>query len=349
MKIHQLFLTFFVTLSFGILSAQISTNGLIRYYPLNGNANDYSGNEQNGTIYGAVSDTDRFGNINSAYNFNRFIHSHIGIPASGLDLDQFSYSVWALMNSAPADNERFCVLAVGSWSGDHAITYNVNFAFKDTLYNGWGSHSYSGGSSNTIYKGVFASNKQWYHLTETRSLTASKFYINGVLVDSVMTTDSAFYGIGPVEACIGMRYDYTLPFDGKIDDLRIYNRAITEDEIAVLYNEGLCYQTISVTVTDILLININPTKLNPLEFENTIKIYPNPAKDRITINYGRYETMTGYKLKIYNSLGQTLFSEMIDHQESVVNLSEWTGKGIYFVHIIDANESITDIKKIILQ
>ena len=50
--------------------AQVPTNGLIAYWPFNGNANDESGNNINGTISGATSTTDRFGAANSAYSFN---------------------------------------------------------------------------------------------------------------------------------------------------------------------------------------------------------------------------------------------------------------------------------------
>ncbi len=47
------------------------TNGLVAYYPFNGNANDATGNGNNGTIYGGVTPTtDRFGNPNAAYTFD---------------------------------------------------------------------------------------------------------------------------------------------------------------------------------------------------------------------------------------------------------------------------------------
>jgi gliding motility-associated-like protein len=219
------------------LKAQIPTNGLVAYYPFNGNANDESGNGNNGIVYGAKLTTDRCGILNRAYSFDNLIPGYISIPSTGLDLNQFTYSSWAYLYSSPSDNERYCVIVIGSLNGDHAITYNVNFHILDTLYNGWGSHSYSGGSSNTIYTGISASTKQWYHLLTTRSLIASKFYINGILVDSVGTPDAPYYGVGPVEASIGMRYNHTLPFDGKIDDIRIYNRALSEVEIKRLYNE----------------------------------------------------------------------------------------------------------------
>jgi hypothetical protein len=59
--------------------------------------------------------------------------------------------------------------------------------------------------------------------------------------------------------------------------------------------------------------------------------------------------MPGYTLKIFNTLGQTMYSSPINQQESTIDLSEWTGKGIYFVHIINAENNTIDIRKIILQ
>ena len=52
------------------LPSNIPTSGLIAYYPFNGNANDESGNSNNGSVLGASLSGDRFGNENSAYTFN---------------------------------------------------------------------------------------------------------------------------------------------------------------------------------------------------------------------------------------------------------------------------------------
>ncbi len=79
-------------------------------------------------------------------------------------------------------------------------------------------------------------------------------------------------------------------------------------------------------------------------------IYPNPANDHITIDYGsNYSTMRGYTLKITNTLGQTVFTSPINQAQSVVDLSTLSGNGIYFVHLIDANSNTIDIRKIVLQ
>ena len=51
--------------------AQINLDsGLVAHYPFNGNANDESGNGNDGTVNGATLTTDRFGNANKAYSFD---------------------------------------------------------------------------------------------------------------------------------------------------------------------------------------------------------------------------------------------------------------------------------------
>ena len=68
MKNLLLFFSYFIMSV--VVYAQIPTNGLVAYYPFNGNANDESGNNNNGTVYGAKLTTDRFGKPNSAYSFD---------------------------------------------------------------------------------------------------------------------------------------------------------------------------------------------------------------------------------------------------------------------------------------
>ena len=136
-------------------------------------------------------------------------------------------------------------------------------------------------------------------------------------------------------------------FNGKIDDIGIWNRALTQQEITDLYNGNICYQ--HITVTDTLIINTNLVGFNPVTYQNSIKIFPNPTNDHITINYGNYATLNNYQLRITNSLGQQMFQTTINQQSSYINLSNWTGNGIYFVHLIDPQGNTIDIRKIVLQ
>jgi hypothetical protein len=108
------------------------------------------------------------------------------------------------------------------------------------------------------------------------------------------------------------------------------------------------YDTLLTTVTDTLIINTTLSLPAPNN-ENTILIYPNPASDHITIDYGNYAIMTGYQLKIENSLGQQVFQTAINQQSHYLDLSTWDGNGIYYVHLIDPQNNTVTIRKIVLQ
>jgi len=117
-----------------------------------------------------------------------------------------------------------------------------------------------------------------------------------------------------------------------------------------VFSANYCTDTIHITVTDTLMINANLVSINPLIYQNTIKIYPNPTSDHITIDFGsNYATMNGYTLKITSSLSQIVHTTPINTQSTSVDLSTWTGNGIYFVHLIDASSNTIDIRKIVLQ
>jgi hypothetical protein len=78
-------------------SAQIPTDGLVAYYPFNGNADDESGNKNHGTVYGAQLTTDRFGIPNKAYSFNGssdFIKVANGAAFNFDKTNAFTLNVW---------------------------------------------------------------------------------------------------------------------------------------------------------------------------------------------------------------------------------------------------------------
>ena len=101
----------------GVLSANAALNvsgydfsqwqGLVAYYPFNGNANDESGNGNNGVSYGAQLATNRFGIAADSYSFQWRIHqktSSLGFPISTND---FSISIWACFSSNAAGAALF--------------------------------------------------------------------------------------------------------------------------------------------------------------------------------------------------------------------------------------------------
>ncbi len=110
------------------------------------------------------------------------------------------------------------------------------------------------------------------------------------------------------------------------------------------------YDTITtlISVTDTLIINTTLSLPAPNN-ENTILIYPNPASDHITIDNGNFVAMAGYTIKIENNAGQQVFQSAINQAQFYVDLSTWTGNGLYFVHLIDAQNNTVTVRKIVLQ
>lgn len=94
----------------------------------------------------------------------------------------------------------------------------------------------------------------------------------------------------------------------------------------------------------------NPaTGIISLEKNKGINIYPNPTIDHLTIEFSDENIIANCSLKITNTLGQIVLSVPLVNLSTSINLNGLTSKGIYFVHIVDSQNNIIDIKKIVLQ
>jgi hypothetical protein len=124
------------------------------------------------------------------------------------------------------------------------------------------------------------------------------------------------------------------------------------------------YDTTYVTVTDTTIVTINDTLLTTVtdtlvinttlslpapNNQNTILIYPNPASDQITIDNGNYLAMAGYTIRIENNAGQQVFQSAVNQPQFYIDLSTWSGNGLYFVHLIDPQNNTVTVRKIVLQ
>ncbi len=237
-----LFRIYFLTL----LHAQIPTNGMVACYPFSGNANDMSGNNYHGTVYGATLTTDRFGRLNNAYSFNGS-SNYINLPFAPFNLQNFTYSVWAFASFYPSYLNQNCIISIGSVGGDHTLALSNAYHIDGKV--GWAFNSYNTTTPTHYWwsVGVFPPLNTWYHLVLTRDNSSIKCYINGQLVYTQSTIGTLpFYGTGTPLANIGRRSDIAINqfFNGKIDDIHIYNRALTSSEVTQLYNG-----TNTVTIT----------------------------------------------------------------------------------------------------
>ena len=103
-----------------------------------------------------------------------------------------------------------------------------------------------------------------------------------------------------------------------------------------------------MSVQDTLIIETLILGSNPVQ-SNEIKVYPNPAHSFLEIDNGNFALMGGYSIRIENSLGQIVFNQAVNQQIFSINLSTWTGDGVYYLHIINSNGITQEIKKIVLQ
>jgi len=130
---------------------------------------------------------------------------------------------------------------------------------------------------------------------------------------------------------------------------------IDTSNVATISITDTCILTINdtittlISVTDTLVINTLITGLTPPNNSNSIKVFPNPANSHITIDFGNFESMNDYTLTITNSIGQTVYTTPINEQSSYIDLSTWSGNGIYFVQIIDTLNNTIENRKIVLQ
>ncbi|MBP1630219.1 MAG: hypothetical protein H6Q15_1112 [Bacteroidetes bacterium] len=113
----------------------------------------------------------------------------------------------------------------------------------------------------------------------------------------------------------------------------------------IIYDTIKCY----VSVDDTLIINTNVGFQGNANITNQIKIYPNPAKTNIIIDNGNYNYMNGYSIQIYNTAGQMVYNQPINQQLFNINISTLTGKGLYYLKIIDSTNTIIETKKIVVQ
>lgn len=246
MKKLLLFLGFALSL---LMNAQVPsyvpTNGLVAYYPFNGNANDASINALNGTNGGATLTTDRFGNPISAYSFIGGTYINI-LDNSLFNTSQGTWSAWYCF-TAPSGGNGYGLIGKGSnFTSNLGILENQNNISSKIS---WVSNQASSLPPSRTMNG----NWHNYVLTWDNSTGIIKGYSDGVLLGQA-TYNTSFNLNNGKNIRIGRSDEsYWQSYNGKADDFGIWNRVLTQSEITNLYNANICYQ--NITVTDTLIIN----------------------------------------------------------------------------------------------
>lgn len=382
--VSLVFLWLFAVVS--LTYSQIPTDGLVGYWPLDGNAQDESGNNHHGTVYGAVLTADRFGNANSAYYFDG-TDDYIAITPSSLVVNEASITVSCWIKS---ENLDISGLPVHTGNQGH---YGVHVK-RDSVKVGIHTNSDYDGSPPTSFgtAWVYFDQEKWTHVVLRYDGASLQIYVDNVLKDEIFaegliwSAQSSYLAFGVYMLNGNPNHGY---YQGALDDVRLYRSALSEENITDLFHENLCFETIydtitteifdttyveiydtvtievfdttyveiydtipvydSISVTDTLIIDAVLTGIDPPDNINTLKVYPNPAKDHIFIHTGDYTLMDGYRLVIIDQLGAVVFETLVNTQLYEVNLSDWSGLGIYYIQVIDTGGGMIDIRKIILE
>jgi len=210
------------------------TKGLVAYYTFNGNANDASGNGNNGTVYGGVTLTaDRFGLPNAAYDFDGST-GYIDVPENALLnalTTNFTLSAWIWQAGSSTNGYRIldkCPAGEpGGWTFD---TLNCSSGTGHRLRLQGAADNSCNVNGQTDY-----SLMQWHHVVATVSGTTGTLYLDGSATGS---GDVGTIPANTLDVYLGMAHPGRgagFWFNGIIDDVRIYNRALSPDDVAVLY------------------------------------------------------------------------------------------------------------------
>ncbi len=216
--------------------------GLIAYYPFNGNALDSTSNNHDGIVNGAVLTTDRHDNANASYLFDG-IDDYISVAHdNALNLsDNFTISLWVNVAGVQVPNEGINDI-LRKWNGNaegypFAIGY-LNELADDANEDKITYVRYDGQACNngpTSYSPTIENDK-FLHIVLVKEGSTLRHYLNNVLIQEFVDATSCETG-NTADMTIGCRGNLVRFFKGKIDDIRIYGRTVSSDEIAQLYAE----------------------------------------------------------------------------------------------------------------
>ena len=274
----KIFLTLILVLfviPFGIsqdLPSYVPTNGLVAYYPFNGNANDASGNGNHGTVNGAILANDQNGNENKAYEFIVNENGGWGSPQNEINIaynplmnsNEITLSGWVYPRSKPGSFSNRPLTIFGRWADGIS---NESFRFQITYDQN--TNESAGATSNQIFlqihdvdvvgntinnseffSGGNVEFDKWTHVAVTYDGLNGRVYQNGVLVaekqlSSIINQGQSSLNIGSLKASNGTWY----LFDGFLDELGYWSRALTENEVQNLYSSTIFEILLNGTVS----------------------------------------------------------------------------------------------------
>lgn len=218
------------------LPSYVPTDGLVAFYPFNGNANDVSGNGNHGTVNGATLTTDRYNNADNAYVFD---NSNIEIPHQFYSngWNDYTITLWfltsdktvssqAILNTIPHDGEGL------NFNHPHHINVFSHYKSSDLNIDNWDIWSGNEFSINV-------ENNIWYMISIVKHNDEYKYYINNQLISTSINALSAQNQLtGFTIGSITQENNNQENLLGKLDDIGFWNKALSQEEMQNLYTSS---------------------------------------------------------------------------------------------------------------
>jgi prepilin-type N-terminal cleavage/methylation domain-containing protein len=206
--------------------------GILAWWPLNGDASDASGNGVNATAIGAVSAQGQSGAANGAYQLGETAqYISVGNPSSFSAVpSQFTYSIWLARTGTTAGSQWPVIMG----ANDTHVGFGMRASgYGASIYFEWGLSPYSGSTfAGSGGNGSLATANEWHHAVATFNGTTLSFYWDGT---HRATSGSTVMRTPMLPMTIGSSSSGWI---GKVDDARVYGRALSAEEVQAVFQAG---------------------------------------------------------------------------------------------------------------
>jgi hypothetical protein len=170
----------------------------------------------------------------------------------------------------------------------------------------------------------------------------SRIYVNGIIKSVIYETGSNV-GYHDEASYIGVRSVLSAPenyFNGKLDELKIYNRELSDEEVMALY--------LSYDFQTAYQLYGTPGTISEID-NSKISVFPNPATDYVVVETTDFMGFEDDQIRIVNLSGNIIFSTNFTGYRNEINLPDLRGQGLFLLQVYNRNGVIKTSKKIIFQ
>jgi hypothetical protein len=326
MKTTLRYVIFLIAFAISVTNVFSQTNCLYGWYKLDGTAADSSGNNLNGTLTGTTPATDRLGNANGALYFNG-VSDKVNFP-SNFDFPQRTISLWF-------KTETFTSNVI--YTAD-----NNNINYGSTIIqveNTTGTNEISFHSSGYVSIYNDALTNTWYHVAFIISPNFLKSYVNGALIDSIAYSGYGNSANGDNYAKLGTSRNNDRYFNGTIDDVKIFDCDLSNEEIYQLYSgQTNClygWYKLDGTAADSSGNNLNGTLTGTAPATDHLgnangALYFNGVSDKVNFpsnfDFPQRTISLWFKAEIYtNNVIYTADNNNINYGSTIIQVENTTG------------------------